>query len=74
MLAVPELNVIATGDGLVAYVVKTSVPPTVPVAGAAQVIDGVATPIVIVSVACAAAFQFAFAAWSARTVQTPTAM
>jgi hypothetical protein len=71
MPAVPELNVIATGDGLDAYVVKTSVPPTVPVAGAAQVITGVALTTVTLRVTWGAAFQFVSPTWLPFRVQVP---
>ena len=59
----------------VAVVEAVTVPvaPTLPVAGAVMVTVWLRLS-VIVAVARAAAFQFAFDTWSARTVQTPAAM
>jgi hypothetical protein len=71
MLVVPEVNVIATGDGLDAYVVKTSVPPTTPVAGAVQVITGVPMLMSNDRATALAANQFASPVWVAVNVQVP---
>jgi hypothetical protein len=72
MLVVPEVNVIATGDGLDAYVVKTSVPPTTPVAGAVQVITGVPLLMVNDCGTAVAGLQFASPVCLAVNVQVPT--
>jgi hypothetical protein len=69
-------STIVTGDGLVAQPTTETAARLAPVVGTvgAHVITGVPLPMVIVSDARVAAFQFAFDTWSARTVQTPAAM